>query len=129
MKRTETRRQFIKQTAGLAVGAAALPWLGSRALASGGGAGVAIVLEDGDAVAKSASARWAAEQLRDTLSARGLSARIFESLEQVPVGQECILASGPNSNAARQVLAANRLALPEGAEALAVARGTRGKGR
>lgn len=115
------RREFIKTTAAAAAGLAAAPLLSSNARAAGGGPAVAIVLDDGDAVAKQAPARWAAQQLQAALGRRGASAQIYESLSQAPAGQECILATGRTSAAAKELF--RRESVAETPDALGFARG------
>ena len=123
-----TRRRFIAKTAMAAAGAAALPLLSRRVWAAGGGAGeVAIVLDAKDALAKDASARWATKQLRDALIVRGLPTRIVDAPEQVPVGQECIVATGRTSALAAELAGTGGMAVPDAPEALGLAWGTIGK--
>jgi hypothetical protein len=122
----ESRRNFIRKSSAAAAGMAALPLLPGSAWAQSGGPGIGIVLEAGDAVAKLPSSRWAAEHLRDSLNSRGFSAHIFDAVEQVPAGQECILATGRTSTLAKQVLASGKLTVADTPEALGLARGRAG---
>ena len=88
------RRGFIAKTAAAAAGAAVMPLLAGRSWAADVPPTIAIVLDPTDALAKEAPVKWAAEYLRDALNARGAASQIFESLEQVPTDQECVVATG-----------------------------------
>ncbi len=71
--------------------------------------------------------QWAAEELREALAARGVSSQIYASLDAAPASLACILVAGRASNAARQLLGAAEVSLPDVPEALALARGKIGK--
>ena len=116
-----TRRGFIKTTTAAAAGVATAPLFARSSHAAGGGSAMAIVLDVNDAVAKEPPARWAAEQLLGALNARGAQAAIYESLDQVPAGAECIFATGRDSSSARQSFPA--AGVPDAPEALGFARG------
>ena len=123
----ETRRQFIKKT-GIATAVVAGAGLFQFPLYAGETPdGISIVLDPSDPVTKQAPAQWAAQQLRDTLAARGVKAQVLEKLEQVPPSQECIFVAGPMSPPARQALAAAGISLLSTPECLALARGEVGK--
>ena len=95
-----TRRGFIAKTAAAATATAMMPLLAGRAWAAGGGPGVSVVLDASDPLSREAPVRWAAGYLCDVLIARGLPARVCESLAQAPAGQECIVATGRTSSLA-----------------------------
>jgi hypothetical protein len=119
----ETRRQFIKKTgfaAAAVTGASLLPFSIS---AADDKPAIAIVLDESGALATQPPVQWAVEQLRDALTARGLPAQIYQSLDEAPTGQECVLLAGPTSPRARQILAGANISLPDVPEALALARG------
>src|ERR1035437_1320048 len=110
------RRQFIR-----AAGSAAA--LGS---ALGAGGGVAIVIDPGDPVASAAPARWAAKELQNSLAARGVGARIYESAAQAPAGDLRVVAAGMASSTAAAGLQAAGVRAAAVPEALAVSPGTAG---
>jgi hypothetical protein len=116
-----TRRQFIKKTGTVATAVAGagifnLPVLAREKSAS-------IVLDATEAVVKQAAVRWAAEQLRDALAARGVAAQFYENLDQAPPSQECVLVTSGASNPARQIINTAGISSPEAPEALTLARG------
>jgi hypothetical protein len=123
----ETRRQFIKKT-GFATAAVTGASLFPFSIAAGENKpGVAIVLDKSDTFVMQPPVQWAAEQLRDALIARGITAQIFPSLDEAPPTQECILVAGRASTSARQVLASANISLSDAAESLALVRGKIGK--
>ena len=84
---------------------------------------IAIVLDESDALTTQPPVQWAAEQLRDALTARDLPAQIYQSLDEAPTGLECVLLAGHASPRARQILAGAKISLQDVPEALALARG------
>ncbi|MBI3681471.1 MAG: hypothetical protein HY235_13890, partial [Acidobacteria bacterium] len=78
------RRDFLKHTSLAATAGLARAKAGS----------VAIVLPPNDPVASSAAARWAAGELEQALTARGVSARIVERTGQAAAGDFVIQAAG-----------------------------------
>jgi hypothetical protein len=71
------RREFLK-IAGAASAASA-----TSATRAAAGRSIAIVIDAGDAAAGSAPVRWAAEELRSAIAAKGGLCRVAESLDQV----------------------------------------------
>ena len=125
--RGETRRRFIQRT-GLAAAATAGAGLFRLPVSAGEkNPGVAIVLDPGDPALAQPPVRWAADQLRDALAARGVEAQIYPHLEQTSPSQECILAAGRSSASALQVLETAGVSLADAPESLALARGKAGK--
>ncbi len=120
-----SRRRFIAKTAAAAAGAVALPLLAEHVWAADGGTPLAIVLAPNDAVAQAAPSRWATGYLQDALNARGVSAKIYDALEQVPAGQECIVAAGRGSALAL----AGGINLPDAPEGLGLAHATIGQSK
>jgi hypothetical protein len=121
LNRNLDRRQFLRTAAGAAAVAAAGP-----TNAAGKAGGAAIVVDPSDAVASSAPARWAAEELERALTERGIPARIYGNAAQVPVSHLRIVAAGmssPGAAAALKAAGAHADAVPE---ALAFCRGTEG---
>jgi hypothetical protein len=125
----ETRRQFIKKTGTVAVAVAGASLFRLPVSASENAAGVSIVLDATDPIVKQAPVKWAAEQLRDALAARGIAAQFYENLNQAPLSQECVLVVGRNSTLGQQILSARGISLADAPESLALARGKVGKSR
>jgi hypothetical protein len=119
----ETRRQFIKQTGLAAAAVAGAGLLPLRISAAENKPGVAIVFDESDAVVTQPPMRWAVEQLREALAARGVATAIYQSLDEAPTGQLCVLMAGRASRLAWQVLDVAKISLPDAPEALALARG------
>ena len=122
----ETRRQFIKKTGTVAAAVAGASLFNLPVLARENNVSVSIVLEAADAVVKQAPVRWAAEQLRDALVARGIAAQFYENLDQAPLSQECVLVTSGASNLARQLFKARGISLSDDPESFALARGKTG---
>jgi len=119
----ETRRQFIKKTgfaAAAVTGASLLPFSIS---AADDKPPLAIVLDESGALVTQPPVQWAVEQLRDALTARGLPAQVYQSLDEAPTGLECVLVAGHASSRTRQILAGAKISVPDVLEALALARG------
>jgi hypothetical protein len=119
----ETRRQFIRKTGTVAAAVAGASLVELTALARVNNLPVTIVLDPGAAVAQEPPVRWAAEQLRDALAARGVTAQLCESLEQAPSSQECILVTSAVSNPAREICRSRGIAPPDAPESFVLTRG------
>ena len=123
----ETRRQFIKKSslaAATVAGASLLPF---RISAAETKSSVAIVLDQSDGFVQLLPVHWAAERLRDTLTARDVSSQIYASLDEAPPSHLCVLVAGRASQSANQLLTVARISLPGVPEALALARGKIGR--
>src|SRR3974390_2827102 len=84
-----SRRRFLQVTAGAAAGiAAGVPAFARDAR------NVAIVVDPNDAIAATASARWAADELRRAVADRGVPAVIVERAAQAPAGARVVVAAG-----------------------------------
>ncbi|MBI4326312.1 MAG: hypothetical protein HY674_13775 [Chloroflexi bacterium] len=86
-------------------------------------AGVAIVPDAAEAMLKQPPVRWAMEQLRDALKARGFTAQIADRLDQTSPGDERILVARSTSALARPVLEGGGVSVPDVPEALGLVRG------
>ena len=64
---------------------------------------------------------WAAAELRDALRSRSVTAEIFPSLVLAPSGFDCVLAATGSSDAGQVALAAAKMSLPPGPEAIGLA--------
>jgi hypothetical protein len=122
----ETRRQFIKKTGTIAAAVAGASLFNLPVLARENNVSVALVLDAAEAVVKQAPVRWAAEQLRDALAARGVAVQFYEHLDQAPLAQECVLVTGGTSSPARQIFKARGISLADAPESFALARGKTG---
>jgi hypothetical protein len=92
------RREFLRNT-----GAAASLAVAGGIAAAAKGPAVSIIVYPDDPVASAAPARWAADQLRNALHARGVPAEVHENLDQAAVGDFCIVSSGLGSAVSREV--------------------------
>jgi hypothetical protein len=122
------RREFIAKTGLTAASCAALGLLprsfGADIAAGPSGTGsIALVCDPGDAIASAPPARWAAEQLRQALAARGFTVRMCARLDEAGSGDTCIIASGSASAMARDA----SVQAPADSEALAIGQGRLGQ--
>ena len=62
---------------------------------------VAIVADPTDPIAAMTPARWAVQNLKNTLAARGFEVAVVDKLDEAPAGARCIIAAGRNSPLAR----------------------------
>jgi hypothetical protein len=111
------RRDFLR--AGLAGSAVlgGLPVLARRA----GDVSVALVVAHEDAVASSASGRWAIGQLRTALSSAGLTVLELQDPGDVPPEVPCIVAGAADGRLVRGALAGSKVTPPDAPEGLALA--------
>jgi hypothetical protein len=121
--RRETRREFIKK-AGIITAAAATANLSPFSLlAAPANAGVAIVLDPSDELTQQAPVQWAAGQLQDALTVRGVNAMVVATLEAAPQKSLCVFVTGNNAPVVKQALAANGYVFPASPESLAMLEG------
>lgn len=110
------RREFLHVTAGAAAAVAVGGDFAAQA------SGVAVIVDPSDAVASSAPARWAADELVRVLSARGVAARVYGGARDVPAGHMKIVSAGFASPDAAAALRAAQVIVTRVPEALAVVR-------
>lgn len=122
-----SRRHFLKTTATATAALTAGNLLPGTLSAAERARGVAIILNPEDA--KEKPAKWAATELRDGLRSRGVTSEIFESLEQTPTGFDSVIAATAGSSDGKRALAAAGVSLPNGPEAVGLARGKMGSRR
>ncbi len=127
--RPETRRRFIKKTGTLTAAVVGANFLQLPLSAATVNESVSIVLDSSDALTKQIPVRWAAEQFRDALAARGINAAIVDRLDQAPAKNECVFVTGKQSPLVGQLLGARGLSLAETGESLALVRGKAGDSR
>jgi hypothetical protein len=127
--RRETRREFIKKTGAITAAVTGANLLQLPISAATSSESVAIVLDSSNELTKQAPVKWAAEELRNALSTRGVSIQTFENLDQAPRTQETILVTDRSSQAAQQLFSENKISLPENPESLALVRGEIASGR
>jgi len=89
-----TRRRFLKNTGTITAAVAGAKFLQLPLGAATASANVSIVLDSSNDATKQLPVRWAADQLRDALSARGVNATVFEDLNSAPRQGECVIARG-----------------------------------
>src|SRR5580700_1507220 len=87
------RREFLK-----AAGAASAVSLTRKPLSAASKV-VAIVTRPDIEVVQSPSVRWATEQLRDAIAARGVLCRIVDAVDQVPANVFCVKFTSGSENA------------------------------
>ena len=95
------RRQFLQ----VAVGTAAGLQTGCM-LTANQSRGVAIIVDPTDSIASSASVEWATNELKQALTERGISARIYANSTEAPVAHLRIMAAGMTSNVASAAIKA-----------------------
>lgn len=117
------RRQFIT-SAGSVVGSVASLGTGRAA-----GIGVSIALDPRDPVAAAGPAQWAARELKQSLTARGVTVTMCDSVSAARPGDFCVLAAGAASPAAEKVLKQARTTIAAVPEALGLIPGTAGKAK
>lgn len=117
------RRQFIGG-AGSVVGSVAALRIGRAA-----GKGVSIASDPGDPVAAAGPAQWAAKELERSLTARGVTVSMCDSVSKAKPGDFCVLAAGAGSPAAANVLKQARTAVAAVPEGLGLIPGTVGNTR
>jgi hypothetical protein len=106
-----SRRRFLQTTAGAAAGATvgvARPGKAAR--------GLAIVIDPHDGVASSAPARWAAGELGNAFSERGVPSRVYDDPAEPPAAGLRVVAAGmasPGAAAALRSAGARTEAVPE----------------
>jgi hypothetical protein len=112
-KRSWNRREFLLTTGSLA----------APGIVTGATRGVSIVLDPADAVAAAVPSRWAAKELEDSLSARGILVHRCERVAQSAAADLTIVAAGLGAPVAREVLQGAGVKVAAVPEALALAPG------
>ncbi|MGH9342317.1 MAG: hypothetical protein ACRD19_00920, partial [Terriglobia bacterium] len=110
------RREFFKKTA-ILTGGASLAGVAGAAVPS---RAVSIITDPDDPVASQTPVRWAAGELRQSLAARGLLARLHSRISAAGDQDICIVAAGAETRTAREILRGARLAAPAAPESLAL---------
>lgn len=112
-----SRRKFLKQT----VWASGLAVTGVARAAEG--RGVSLVIDPADSIASQAPVRWAVGELKQSIAARGISARSYKKVEQARAGDLCIVIAGANSPSAQQILKSANARVAAAPEALGIVLG------
>jgi len=122
-RRGESRRQFIRQTAGAAATLGALP-LVPRALADDErtAARIAIVTDTGDPLTAQPPVKWAISELRAAAISRGYAVSESGRVADVPPSSECIVVASAASPVAQPLFAATNTAPPAKPESLLLMR-------
>ncbi|HUD98253.1 MAG TPA: twin-arginine translocation signal domain-containing protein [Bryobacteraceae bacterium] len=108
------RREFLRRT-GLAGGALAC---GPQARAQT--REVSLVLDPSDPVASAAPVQWAARELQQAMTDAGATLDRHERVEQAPVDEFCVIASGSRAPLAAAALKSARIGAPDEPESLAL---------
>jgi hypothetical protein len=88
--------------------------------------GVAIVIDPADAVASSAAARWAAQELQGALTKAGVTAGMYEKVAQAPANHLRVILAGIGSRGAAAALKAAGARAEAVPEALALCQDRQG---
>ena len=114
----ETRRKFLKKTAGLVAGGTLV---GRPGFVLGAGPTVTILLDPEDRSVSEGPVRWAAGQLAEALKARGLSSAVETAGQGTSAGDRVVVARQA-SVLARPVLSGAKATVPDAPEAVAIVR-------
>jgi hypothetical protein len=106
------RRYFLKIAGISALG------LSCVGLAAFSAEGVSIILDPSDPIAGTPPAQWAAKELEESLSSKGIVVHRYERLAQSADGDLCIVVTGSDSSLARQLLQKVSTKVPAVPEAL-----------
>jgi hypothetical protein len=125
----ESRRSFLKKTAAATAAMTGVAGVAGLWPIHGQDRGriIRIVFDPEDALVKEAPVQWAILEFREALTARGVQTDLHRSLEQTPLGQECLVVADATSPLARQCLESAGASMPDAPEALALARGKAGR--
>jgi hypothetical protein len=120
-----SRREFLKHAAAATgcVAAGTLSGCGKVNRTTVSAASVFIVCDPADPVASSGPAQWSIEQLRASLSAKGVSSDVGRHVEQSPAGAVCVVAAGSAAPSAREVLFRAGVSVPDSPESLGLVPG------
>ncbi|MBI1787459.1 MAG: hypothetical protein HYR60_07905, partial [Acidobacteria bacterium] len=86
--------------------------------------GVALVIDPADAVAGAPPPQWAAQELEDSLAARGVAVHRCARVAQAPAGDLCVVAAGRTAGVAQDILKGAGIRVAAIPEALGLAQGT-----
>jgi hypothetical protein len=112
------RREFI-QLAGSFAGS-----LGILTASQTNRGRLSLIVDPADAVASAAPSRWAANELEQSLKARGIAVQKCERISQAGAGSFCIVAAGAQSSVATAILKQTRAVIAERSEALGLVPGS-----
>ena len=124
MKTSDLSRRDFLQLTSLSIGAFAAGY--PVAAQSSRGKSISVVTDRTDAVVSAAPVAWAVQKLGRALAQHGITLRQFESIEQAPPSDFCIVAGGPAALHASAALAKTAVALKSAPECLALAPSTYG---
>src|SRR5260370_2978243 len=85
---------------------------------------ISLVVDPADPIASAGPARWAAQELEQSLNTRGIAVHKCERVAQAKAGDFCIVAAGSKLNVAAAILKAARATVAETPEALGLAPGS-----
>ena len=116
-----SRRTFLKSTAYLTLGAAAVGHSLADVLADNGG--IALVVAPDDAVASAVPSAWALGELKAALEGQGTAVRIVAGIVDVQAGEYCVVVGGMNSPHAQTILRQRKIPAPTESESLCLVQG------
>lgn len=117
---SESRRDFLKKSAGLVAG---YQFLKPPIYAQGGQPGVSIVTDASDPTLSQPAVKWAMEQLREALRAKGVSSQIHQGLESTPAADEVIVVARHGSTLSRPLLDRAGVSVSRAPESVSLIRG------
>src|ERR1051326_8420737 len=109
----QTRRQFLKTPATATAAVAGASIVGKSATDRSSSRSFSVIVDPGDDVARQPPARWATEELRQTLQAKGITAQVLAAIDQAPAQSNCIAVASHRTAMARQILNSASLQIPE----------------
>ncbi|MEJ2007062.1 MAG: twin-arginine translocation signal domain-containing protein [Acidobacteriota bacterium] len=112
-----SRRKFLKATA-VAGGLAA-----ARVANAAEGRGVSIITSPDDSLVRKPIVRWAVDELKRSITARGIEVRSHEKVEQAAAGDFCLVVAGTQSPLSRAILKSAGVSVPQARESLAIVPG------
>lgn len=112
-----SRRKFLKATA-VAGGLAA-----ARAAQASEGRGVAIITNPDDSLIKEPTVGWAARELEQSLTSRGIEVHSHGKIQQAAAADFCVVVAGAHSHQGRKILRGAGVMFPEKPESLALVPG------
>jgi hypothetical protein len=117
-----SRRNFLKTTASLTLGAVTV---GSHSLAAvlEGNGGIALVVVPEDALAHAVPTRWAIGELETALKGQGATVRRVAKLAEATAREFRVVAAGLNAPLAQSILKQQKISAPREPESLVLAQG------
>lgn len=122
-KRGGSRRDFLRQSAGVVVGG---HFLGSSVVGQESKSAVAIVTDPEGPLLREPPVQWALEQLQGALEAKGVASEVHRGIDSVSDADEVIVAAEKQSGLSRTVLNRAGISISDAAESVGLVRGRLG---